>query len=310
MPDSLNGILFVDKESGCTTFDIIRQVKKQIKGKIKAGHTGTLDPIATGLVIILLGKATKISDLFHCFPKTYRAVFQFGLETDTHDVQGEIKKRYSGRICLSADDLKEMLKGFEGVYQTRPPEYSAKKIKGKPAYYYARKNIKVALEETRNMIYRSQVLKVSGFIAELEFEVSKGTYIRSIARDIGDISGYGCIMKELRRISIGDFNVTGACNQANIKEGAFMDHIRHVSEVLYPCCTSHADLKEGRPGSAERIVLPDNLSSAGSGLPCYGRDSEFFIIGDKERDVLMIVQKERDDRMKILYRNEERFGAV
>lgn len=308
MPKALSGILFIDKDKYCTTFDIIRKIKKYTGKKAKIGHTGTLDPIATGMVVILMGKATKMANIFHCFEKTYNARFQFGLKTSTDDVQGEIIDSFSEKITLDEHKLKEILKNFKGSYETIPPAYCAKKINGKPAYYYARKNIDIELKKTKSFIYESKFLGFEKEMADFSFKVSKGTYIRSIARDMGEITGYGCIMKELRRMSIGRFDINDALKQAEIDQKSIIENLKPINEVLYPYCTDIVDYKDADD------FLNQAVSSFSKAMPeDYGLNNEnnkYFIIGDRFKEVLMVVQKDQSGTIKTLYKNNERLEAV
>ncbi len=305
MQDSINGILFIDKEIYFTTFDIIRRIKKNIKDRVKIGHAGTLDPIATGLVVVLLGKATRIADIFHCFPKTYRAVFEFGIKSNTDDITGEVMEQCPRNIDITRGEMLDILKGFKGIYLTKPPVFSAKKIKGRPAYEYARKNIDIEMKDTQSIIYDSRLINVRGRQVELEFTVSKGTYIRSIARDMGDKTGYGCVMKELRRTSIGNFSVDDALLQGDISESAVASQILGINEVLYPYCTNHIDYKT----LTGKLSFPEEQCCA---LPplSWGQDSSFFIVGDRKSTVLMVIRKDRDDTCRVLYKDDNRLAAV
>lgn len=307
----INGILFIDKEKNCTTFDIIRQLKKFIPKNVKAGHTGTLDPIATGLVIILLGKATRLSNLFHCFTKRYRALFQFGIKTNTDDIQGDEISRYKGCFSIDHSILSSLLERFHGIYETAPPAFSAKKIKGKPAYYYARKKIDIVLKRTTSHIYKTEILNIQGNCASICLEVSTGTYIRSIARDLGEITGYGCIIKDLRRLSIGRFSVDSALRQSEINERTIADGIKPINEVLYPFCTNiidgnSAEFFSKRESSAGYLQLENDGLNTDHADKVNANVNKYFIIGNKKGEILIIAQRDDKGNIRSLYRKEDR----
>ncbi|MDD3304140.1 MAG: tRNA pseudouridine(55) synthase TruB [Clostridia bacterium] len=206
IPQVKNGILNIDKPQGITSHDVVDVIRK-IFPKMKVGHTGTLDPLATGVLPICIGEATKLTNELTCENKTYKVKILLGVETDTYDVTGKIM--FASTINKDEIYIKERIKRFIGVQEQMPPIYSAIRIAGKRAYSYAREGKKVDLAPRKIEIYSIEDIKVNLEKREVEFvvECSKGTYIRSLANDIGKKIGCGAIMTELRRIRTGNFNI-------------------------------------------------------------------------------------------------------
>ncbi|NPB07543.1 MAG: tRNA pseudouridine(55) synthase TruB [Aquificae bacterium] len=205
----MEGALLLDKPKGLTSTEALEKVKEKL-GVKKAGHTGTLDPIATGLLIILLGRATRFSWLFQKLPKTYVFTVLFGLETDTYDLEGKVLKEYDG--ALSCEELSRILPRFRGEIVQTPPPFSAKRVKGKRAYELARRGEKVELKPVKVNIYRLELLECNPGKKEalLLAEVSSGAYIRSLAHDLGRVLGIGGVVKDLRRTRIDGIDVEEA----------------------------------------------------------------------------------------------------
>lgn len=203
----MDEILFIDKPSGMTSFDVIRELRKKL-GIRKMGHAGTLDPLATGLLIIALGSATKRINEFMNLPKEYEVLIEFGKVSNTYDADGEITE---GTPCeVSRADFEKVLKEFLGSIQQMPPAYSAKKIKGERAYDLARKGMEVILEARPVVIHELEIVDWNLPLVRLRVACSKGTYIRSLAHDLGQKLGCGGYVKELRRTKIGEYSVEKA----------------------------------------------------------------------------------------------------
>lgn len=199
---SKNALLVLKKEAGVTSFTFLSSVKRYFKGE-KVGHAGTLDKFATGLMLVLVGKATKLNFLFSSFDKTYVATIKFGIETVTLDPEGEIIKE--GRIP-GESEIKEVLPSFIGKQKQIPPLYSALHVNGKRAYQIARQGKSVEMEERDIEIYSINFISFDNGIATIELKVSKGTYIRSFARDLGIRLGTCAHLIELERTEIGPFS--------------------------------------------------------------------------------------------------------
>lgn len=201
---SKNALLVLKKEAGVTSFNFLSSVKRYFKGE-KVGHAGTLDKFATGLMLVLVGKATKLNFLFSNLDKTYVAKIKFGTETDTLDPEGEIIKE--GRIP-GETEIREILPSFIGKQKQIPPLYSALHVNGKRAYQIARQGKSVEMEERDIEIYSIDFFSFANDVATIELKVSKGTYIRSFARDLGERLGTCAHLIELERTEIGPFSYT------------------------------------------------------------------------------------------------------
>ena len=207
-------VLLIDKPSGYTSFDVVAIVRKYIRQatsnrKIKVGHAGTLDPMATGLLIVLTGKMTKQQDSFMKKDKTYEAEITLGAVSDTDDAEGNIVM--SKVECRKAKTKnKKTLMSFVGESEQMPPQYSAIKVAGKKAYEVARKGGTTELKARKVRIYSIENVKINGNKLSFTTKVSSGTYIRSIARDLGQKLGCGGYLSKLRRIKIDEFDVNKA----------------------------------------------------------------------------------------------------
>lgn len=204
----MDGILVINKSKGLTSNDIVKKVKRILNTKV--GHTGTLDPNATGVLPLLLGNATKISKYLINHDKEYEAVIKLGAKTTTADVEGKIiEEKEVNKEKLKKENIEEVLKSFIGKQQQIPPIYSAIKVNGKKLYEYARQGKEVEIKARNIEIYDLKLLKIDSKNDELTINVkcSKGTYIRSLCEDIAvklETIGY---MKELNRIQVGEFNI-------------------------------------------------------------------------------------------------------
>jgi len=209
----INGFLLVNKDPGITSSRVVQIVKKKFQLK-KVGHLGTLDPMATGLLIIAINRATKFASLLLQSEKSYRAEVTLGIQTDTDDAEGEAIS--SKEVDISELEIKETLLTFLGVSYQLPPDYSALKHKGKPMYKYARNGIKVEKAERKIFIKNIQNILIE--IPKVSFDItcSKGTYIRSIARDMGARLGCGAHLSGLIRTSQEKFMLSDACSLDDI----------------------------------------------------------------------------------------------
>lgn len=206
--ESFGGGLLIDKPKDWTSFDVVNKLKKVLNFK-KIGHTGTLDPFATGLLILLINKYTKKQQEFTNLDKTYYATIKLGATTKTFDPTSE-EENVVEIGHLSKEQIVEAIFSFIGNYEQIPPLYSAKKISGKRLYELARKNIKVDVKPTTVKIYSINRLDLDLPYVSFEVKCSKGTYIRSLANDIGKKLGVGAYLYDLRRTEIGDFSVNNA----------------------------------------------------------------------------------------------------
>lgn len=203
----MNGILVVDKPKNFTSRDVVNIVSKKL-GTKKVGHTGTLDPLATGVLVLCVGDYTKLVSKLTNHEKEYIATIQFGIETDTLDITGEVLKESS--VIPIQEKLEEVLKSFIGEQKQEVPIYSAKKINGKKLYEYARNHEEVELPIQTIEIKELELLSFHGNEAMIRAVVSKGTYIRSLIRDISHELGMYGVMSELRRTRLGHFDLSNS----------------------------------------------------------------------------------------------------
>ncbi len=200
--------LLVDKDLDWTSFDVVKKIKNIIKCK-KVGHAGTLDPLATGLLIICTGKNTKKINDIQNQDKVYTGEFILGKSTPSHDLETEFNSQKDIKN-ITSDRIEEVSKRFVGEQLQRPPKFSAVKVNGKRAYEYARDNEEVKIKEKNINIYEFKITEFN--LPNISFKISctKGTYIRSIARDFGEKLGCGAVLSKLRRTEIGNYNVEDA----------------------------------------------------------------------------------------------------
>ena len=207
----MDGIIIINKPKNCTSHDIVRKAKKILNEKV--GHTGTLDPNATGVLPLLVGKGTQISKYIINHDKTYEAVLQLGEKTDTADIEGEVIETKPVTVdCLRKEYVTAVLKKMEGKQEQIPPMYSAIKINGKKLYEYARKGEIVKIEPRKIEIYSLELININEVDKQIEFRVScsKGTYIRTLCENIAEKLGTVGHMKELKRTQVGEFKIDDA----------------------------------------------------------------------------------------------------
>ncbi|HMU86210.1 MAG TPA: tRNA pseudouridine(55) synthase TruB [Agitococcus sp.] len=246
----IDGILLLDKPQGMTSNYALQRVKHLFNAE-KAGHTGSLDPLATGLLPICLGEATKYSQHLLDADKVYRTRMRLGQKTTTADAEGEVIEEKSVPT-LNAEQIEQVLARFRGTIQQVPSMYSALKKDGKPLYELARKGIEVAREPRTVQIYRLELLNVEPLYWELEVACSKGTYIRNLVEDIGDVLGCGAHVAELRRLASGCFQLDEHLTLESLQQIADEQGLAGLDELLLAPWAAIAD----KP----RVTLSDNAS--------------------------------------------------
>ncbi len=218
----MDGILIIDKPSGITSHDVVSKLRRILNQK-KIGHTGTLDPLATGVLVLCVGKATKIVQFLQCDDKEYEGEMIFGIKTNTGDIAGEIiEKRDCGDI--EEINIKEVFDSFKGESLQTPPIFSAISVNGERLYKLARRGVRVDLKPRKINIYNLEILDISrgrNIIVSFRVKCSKGTYIRSLCEDIGRSLGCIASLKSLRRISSGIFHIKESFTLEDIE--AFVD---------------------------------------------------------------------------------------
>lgn len=227
----MDGIILINKETGLTSYDVVRKLKKQLKTS-KIGHAGTLDPLASGLLVILVGKATKLSDYFLNQTKEYVGEITFGSFYDTLDITGKLLD--FKKTNLNDEKITQVISYFNGLnYQQVPPKYSALKIKGQKAYQLARNNQEVVLKP-RAVEIKELSLLTSLKDNKITFKtlVSKGTYIRSLVNDIGEYLNEYATLSKLKRIKSGNFSLNDATNLTNLKLITLEEYFKDKKVVI------------------------------------------------------------------------------
>lgn len=209
----MDDILLIDKPKDITSFGVVARVRRVLSEregkKVKVGHTGTLDPFATGLLILLVGKATKRSNEFLKLDKEYVAEIRLGETSTTGDPEGEVQKSYTGE-APDLEEVKKVVQSFRGEIWQKVPAFSAVKVDGRRAYDLARKGLPVETPTRKVNIYNIEILEYKWPILRIRTEVSSGTYIRTLGEDIGKSLGTGAYLTALRRTKIKDFDVNDA----------------------------------------------------------------------------------------------------
>ncbi|NLJ52186.1 MAG: tRNA pseudouridine(55) synthase TruB [Alcaligenaceae bacterium] len=218
--EDITGVLLLDKPVDLSSNHALQRAKRAFNAN-KAGHTGTLDPFATGLLVCCFGRATKISTLMLEADKSYRATLSLGAETDSGDLTGEVVQQADYQaVDLSSERVKEVLTQFKGEIEQIPPMHSALKRDGKPLYEYARQGIVLERPPRQVTIYSIELISLEADTLVIDVECSKGTYIRTLAQDIGRVLGCYAHLSALRRLSVGDFLLSDAVTLEQIQKEA------------------------------------------------------------------------------------------
>ncbi|MGC2473109.1 MAG: tRNA pseudouridine(55) synthase TruB [Candidatus Sulfotelmatobacter sp.] len=204
----MNGVLIIDKPAGLTSHDVVNRVRR-ILGQRSVGHLGTLDPMAVGVLPLVTGNFTRLAQFYISSEKTYEGTVRFGFCTDTYDAEGEPTSEPTN-VTLNPDELESAAAKFRGLIEQTPPPFSAKKIKGVPAYKLARKQKEVTLQPVQVEIKELEVLGVDVDRMRFRARVSSGTYLRSVAHDLGKALGCGAHLETLRRTSVAEFSIAEA----------------------------------------------------------------------------------------------------
>jgi len=281
----IDGVVVINKSSGITSHQEVQRLRKLLPG-VKAGHTGTLDPMATGVLPVCLGKATRLVEYIIEQAKCYRAAITFGVVTDTGDADGQILAT-SPVPCLDKIMLEKTVSSFTGVQEQLPPLYSAIKYKGKPLYRWAREGTMVPRESRQIEIYNIEIVSFSAEREpqlELDIKCSKGTYIRTLAVDLGQTIGCGAHLSALQRLSVGPYELKDALTTAEcaslIEDNKFRQQIlppesavKHLPRVdLDDSQTEH--LRQGREILLSEADCLEELVSAPV-IRIYDQDRKF-----------------------------------
>ena len=237
----MNAVLIIDKPSGFTSHDVVARVRRILQQRA-VGHLGTLDPMATGVLPLVLGNMTRLAQFYLKSEKSYEGVIRFGFATDTYDAEGE-PSTPSQESALTLEQVRQLATKFIGVIEQMPPPYSAKKIAGVPAYKLARKNKQVALNSVQVEIKQFEILSIEGCCANFQASVASGTYMRSVAHDMGQLAGCGAHLQSLRRTTVAEFVIEDAHTLQQLKEAA--------GNLKDRRCNSHRNEDEGENSNTD-----------------------------------------------------------
>ena len=281
------GILNVYKPKGMTSHDVVSFVRRKLKMK-RIGHTGTLDPLATGVLPILVGNATKLSDIIMADEKKYIARVVLGITTDTDDTTGEIIEKKD--VSVTEEQLQETARKFIGEIEQIPPMYSAIKVDGKKLYQLARRGVEIERKPRKITVYSIDIRNFDGVAFDMEVHCGKGTYIRALCRDIGMALGTGATMDELERTMSGVFTKETAYTLEEIEKAAETDAIENMliapDEVLKKFCA--VDVTEGY---AQKIKNGIRLRPEQLGIKEYKENNMFRIYENKALLCLLKVKE-------------------
>lgn len=261
----MDGIILVNKPKGITSFDVVRKLKKILKEK-RIGHTGTLDPLATGVMIVCVGRATKLVQGIEAYDKEYIAGFELGFKTDTYDTEGTVTEKANFNP-LSLETFNTILPKFKGAIKQIPPMYSALKVDGKRLYDLAREGIVIDRKSRDVLITKLDVLEFDGIKGKLDCSVSKGTYIRSLIFDIGEELKTFATMNELTRTRVGNIHLSQCFTLDKMEELASINDFSFINSVEnffnYPILrlVSEDDLKYYKNGNSFNFNSKDGYYS-------------------------------------------------
>ncbi|MBS1799302.1 MAG: tRNA pseudouridine(55) synthase TruB [Acidobacteria bacterium] len=255
----MNGLLVIDKPAGMTSHDVVAVVRRA-SGERSIGHMGTLDPMATGVLPLLLGKYTRLAQFFGAAEKSYEGRIRFGFATDTFDAEGEATAEPVS-LTLALDALRELAKRFHGEIDQVPPIYSAKKIQGVPAHKLARAGAEVPVKPARITVHSFELESLAGDEATFTMRVSAGGYVRSVAHELGQLAGCGAHLSSLRRTQAGPFTLEQAITMDELKmltPDTIQARLPHPRTLLpeMPCVTVD-DHTAGKLRNGMQVNLPD-----------------------------------------------------
>jgi tRNA pseudouridine55 synthase len=239
----MNGVLIIDKPSGLTSHDVVNRVRRILRIR-SVGHLGTLDPLATGVLPLVIGNLTRLAQFYNSAEKTYEGAIRFGFATDTYDAEGT-PTGSAQDVTLSLDQLRALASHFRGVIQQTPPPFSAKKIHGIPAYKLARKQKDVALKPVQVEVKEFEILDANEDRAHFRARVASGTYMRSVAHDMGQQMGCGAHLESLRRTAVAEFGLAEAHTLEELASAeAAEDLFVHPRKILphLPCVTANDEM--------------------------------------------------------------------
>ena len=277
----LNGILNVNKPAGPTSFGVVALIR-HLTGEKRVGHAGTLDPAACGVLPVCLGQATRIAEYLHAFSKEYQAIIELGTTTDTCDGEGRVTGR-GDTAGITLPLVQKTLQSFEGPIDQVPPAFSAIKVKGRQSYDLARAGIEIAHQPRRVHIDRIKMVDFASPYIKLVIVCSKGTYIRSLARDLGEKLGCGAFLKDLVRSAYGPFTVGEAVSPESLQNSVTAGQL---ASLLYPVdyplsgwkhCITTIEEAQRITGGID-ISLPDLIPDDSIYCRAYHPDGRFLAV--------------------------------
>ena len=257
----MNGVIIVDKPAGWTSHDVVARMRR-ILGQRCIGHLGTLDPLATGVLPLVVGNLTRLAQFYTASEKTYEGVIRFGFATNTYDADGdplgEVRPVTLKPVTLKLEQLQQLGTGFLGLIEQLPPPFSAKKINGVPAYKLARKQQEVVLRPVQVEIKEFVILSVADDRAQFRARVASGTYMRSVAHEMGQLLGCGAHLESLRRTAVAEFDISQAHTLEEIE-----DKIRNCHSDLRTNCHSDGSFPfpQGKGSGVEEPAFSDIITS-------------------------------------------------
>ncbi|HYU32701.1 MAG TPA: tRNA pseudouridine(55) synthase TruB [Thermoanaerobaculia bacterium] len=285
-----DGLLLVDKEGGFTSHDVVQKVRRILKQK-KIGHCGTLDPDATGLLLLTLGTATRLTRFLIRAPKVYEGTIRLGIATDTYDASGQVVATAPAEAvaALTREQVAEAMKGFEGDIEQKPPPFSAKKINGVKYYELARRGEEVPDEAKEVTVFElSPLSELEDGRIRFRLACSSGTYARGLAHDLGAALGVGGHLAQLRRTRIGSFAVESAANLARLEEamaagqppGALGGAWIPFDQIPLPFSEVTADpQQETRISHGQTVLVRELAGEEGDWVKLVNRRREFIAVG-------------------------------
>jgi tRNA pseudouridine55 synthase len=282
-----DGLLLIDKEPGFTSHDVVQRVRRILKQK-KIGHCGTLDPDATGLLLLTLGTATRLTRFLIRAPKVYEGIVRFGISTDTYDASGRVvAEAPPGALCgLTLDAITEAMRGFEGEIRQQPPPYSAKKVQGVKFYELARRGEEVPDEPKDVTVYEfAPVGEIEDGRLRFRLSCSSGTYARGLAHDLGAALGVGAHLADLRRTRIGNFQVDDALPITKLEEKVQTEEPAGAAWVSFdqiplPFGEVTADpQQEHRISHGQTVLVRELAGEEGDWVKLINRRREFIAVG-------------------------------
>lgn len=284
----MNGILLIDKEQDWTSNDVVAKLKGILRQR-RIGHSGTLDPLATGLLVVFVGRATRAVEFAEGHDKRYIAGLRLGMTTDTQDITGKVLD--SKNADISREQLEQALQSFKGEQQQLPPMYSAIKHNGQRLYDIARKGGEVERKTRRITIHDISLIGQQDGDWLLDISCSKGTYVRTICHDLGQALDCGGCMSSLRRTEAGGFNVSDAYSLAQVQEYADQDRVEElllsvdsIFKAYDSCTVNTAQEKKIRCGNDIKANVADGTYRV------YAENGEFLMLGKAESGMMKTIK--------------------